>query len=74
MNQERPQETLIGLIYSLYKFLPSWGNYPICFESNDGKLYQVSTIGMTVCADCPEDTPEEYKLPVGFVLKEASVK
>lgn len=74
-NQERPQENLNGLIQSLYKFLLSgWGNYPIFFESNDGKIYSVSTIGMTACSGYPDDTPEEYKSPIGFVLKEADSK
>lgn len=74
-NLEKPQETLLSLVSCLANFAPSkgWQSFPIWFKDKAGKIYPVSTIGMTVCAECPDDTSEEYKVPVGFVLQEANV-
>jgi hypothetical protein len=73
-NLEKPQETLLSLVGCLANFAPSegWQSAPIWFKDKSGKVYPVSTIGMTICTECPDDTPEEYKVPVGFVLQEAS--
>ncbi|MBV6513852.1 MAG: hypothetical protein FMNOHCHN_03408 [Ignavibacteriaceae bacterium] len=71
---EKPQETLKSLTETLCWLYSSdgWKDKPVWFKDKNGELHPVSTIGMTICADCPDDTPEEYKAPVGFTLQEAT--